>query len=182
MLGYQNRCAGKSNTLLVRLIPTRVILCINLLDQPKWKSRFRYLPADAQRRKVQELWTAFRSTYAIEFPRGLPDMIGNARFVQFDGEGTPYVVLPRKVKLVWFLPGGTLRARRDTIDGVLAWLSWLLVPEPLLRRLARRLINSVSFIFMFFALLVGLLFGFAYVSDGIDWLKGRMHSQTQSLL
>src|SRR4051812_41304630 len=79
----------------------------------------------------------------IKVPEGIPGWVLSLPPIR-PGLGAS-IVLPPKLKVAWFLPGGMLRARRDSIDGVVAWLSWLIVPEPVARRLARRFITPFPF-------------------------------------
>lgn len=169
--------------------PQRVILCVNLLNQPNFNSNLRELSANAVRRDIQELWAQFRGAYAQTFPKNLPETIGDARFIQFDADWTPIVKPPRTLKLAWFLPGGTLRARTDTVDGVISWLSWLIVPESLTRRVARRFINTVTITPIIGMLLIGLLLSLALLADKLPWVnrtlageKNEVHRKLTSRL
>ena len=44
------------------------------------------------------------------------------------------------------MPEKLARPQRDTIEGALDWLTWIMVPEPFLRRLSRRLVNAATLV------------------------------------
>lgn len=131
--------------------PQHVVLCVNPLG--KRKAGFRNLVDSARRAEVSAVWREFRESCGAIFPRGLPETIGDARFVKFDANWTAEPVQVKR-GLLWLT---TRRPRRDTIGGALSWLSWVMVPDRFARRLARRLINAASFFILVVAVILAII-------------------------
>lgn len=142
-VGPSEALRWEAETVVAIADPQRVVLCVNPLG--KRKPSFRNLVDIARRAEVNIVWKEFKDARGAIFPRGLPETIGDARFVKFDANWTAEP-LQAKRGLIWFLSLGTRRLRRDTIDGALVWLSWVMVPDRFARRLARRFINLATFI------------------------------------
>jgi hypothetical protein len=130
--------------------PRRVVLCV--YRPGKRKPGLRNLDS-AHRSEVKTVWKEFREAHGAIFPHGLPETIGDGRFIKFDANWTA-VPLQAKRGIIWFFPSRTGRLRRDTIDGTLVWLSWVMVPDRFARRLVRRLINFATCVIIFFAALI----------------------------
>jgi hypothetical protein len=113
-------------------------------------------------------WSQFREACITIFPHGLPETIGDARFVKFDANWTPEPVQAPKRRLAWFLPGGSLRIRRNTTDGVLAWLTWVVVPEPFIRSFIRSCINIATMTPILILTLVAIVLVVAMVMDMVN--------------
>jgi hypothetical protein len=156
-VGFSEAIRWEIKTVIEVADPLRIVLCV--YPPGKRKLGFRNLDS-ARRAEVNILWTEFRETCGAIFPRGLPEAIGDARFVKFDASWTAQPV-QATTRIAWFLPARTPRPRRDTIDGALVWLSWLMVPERFPRRLARRFINVATF----FLAIVAFMFVVAGVID-----------------
>lgn len=127
--------------------PQRVVLCLNreLTRGLPFKMILRGVRR-GEIQAIQEMWSQFRNNFAAIFPHGLPEVIGDARFVKFDSDWTPSPMETAKRKLVWFLPGPAPDLSRKTIDSAFAWLTWILVPEKLGRPVVRYIINVASVI------------------------------------
>jgi len=130
-------------TVIAAADPLRVLLCIN--PAGKLKNRIRNSIDPARRREADATWRVFREAHGALFPRGLPETLGDCRFVRFHADWTAIPVQVTKRRLAWFVPTRPRWPGRDTLDGVLAWLLWLMIPERLARRLARRTINAATF-------------------------------------
>jgi hypothetical protein len=142
--------------------PQRIVLCVN----PAGKLKPRHRLSNATfRAEVRDAWTQFRHACGAAFPRGLPEIIGDACFVRFDADWTARPVQLPKRKIVWFIPGRNPDLSRETIESALAWLTWIIVPEPFGRRIARKCVNYVTFIVTFIVMLVLLLFAVAALID-----------------
>ena len=143
--------------------PKRLVLCVN--PPRKLRPGLRNLYNKAFRAEIQDLWGQFRNTCGAFFPHGLPEVIGDARFVRFDLEWTASLVQPTKRKLAWFIPGRPTDLSRKTIESALAWLTWMMIPESFGRKLVRNLINYITFIISFFVVIILLVFGIAAIMD-----------------
>jgi hypothetical protein len=143
--------------------PRRIVLCVN--PAGKLKLRLRALNS-AFRAEMRDAWAQFRAACGGAFPHGLPESIGDARFVRFDADWTARPVPPPKRKVVWFLPGRNPDVSRQTVDSALTWLTWMMVPEPFARRIARKCINFLTFLVAFVVLLMLLLFAVAALTSG----------------
>jgi len=124
--------------------PQRVLLCVYPPGKQKTKSKLR--PYSARRAEVNTAWSQFREACGAIFPHRLPETIGDARFVKFDANWTAEPVQATMRKVAWFMPQRPSWPRQDTMDGVIAWLLWVMIPEPFARRLARRTIHVATFI------------------------------------
>lgn len=153
-IGFSEGLRWELETVVAVADPQRVVLCVNPLG--KRKPGFRNIVDIARRAEVKIVWSEFRQANGAIFPRGLPETIGDARFVKFDANWTAEP-LQAKRGLVWFLSLGSRRLRRDTIDGALAWLSWVMVPDRFGRRLVRRFINFATFLILFAAAILALI-------------------------
>ena len=132
--------------------PQRVVLCVHPPGKLKLSlPLFRKLRAEAL-----EAWREFRDACGSAFPKGLPETIGDARFLQFEADWTARPVERPQRKLFWFIPGRDPDLSRRTVDSALAWLTWMLVPESSARRFTRKVVNFLLFVVAL--LLVGLLF------------------------
>lgn len=136
--------------------PERVVLCIH--PSRKAKYSFKNLYYNALRTEIKELWSQFRMSFEGVFPRGLPEVIDDARFIKFDSNWGAIPVQTPKLKLVWFIPGLNPDLSRKTIDSALTWLTWMMVPEGFGRMLLRNFINYVTFILSIIALSVLFFF------------------------
>jgi hypothetical protein len=147
--------------------PRRVVLCVNPPDKLKPgldASRLRALAQPYAQRRVAALraWTEFREAFASVFPQQLPESVGNARFIRFDEHWSASAVECPRTKLFWFLPVRNPDLSRSTVESALAWLTWIMVPEPFGRRLLRSAGNYIAGFALFFfalALVAVLVFG-----------------------
>jgi hypothetical protein len=142
-VGRSDALHWEIETVIAAADPTRIVLCVN---PPKRDHKIRGGAYGALRANTNATWKDFREAYGSLFPRGLPETLGDARFILFDADWKPRALLAAKRKLVWFWPSRTVRPARNTVAGVLDWLTWLIVPEPTGRRWARRGINYFSFV------------------------------------
>jgi hypothetical protein len=134
--------------------PDRVVLCVAPIGKETWKSR---TMSRALRAQVHYAWTQFRQAHENAFPLGLPESIGDARFVRFRADWTPEPIPPVQQSVFWFARGRRRAPGIDSADGALTWLTWLLVPEPLRRRLARSAVNYVTFVAALLTLMLVLV-------------------------
>jgi len=122
--------------------PLRVVLCVSPSGNLKPSlPTFHKLRAEAIK-----AWAEFREACGSAFPRGLPETIGDARFVRFDADWTTRPVERPQRKLFWFIPGRDPDLSRGTVESALSWLTWIMVPESFARRIARRIVNYVLFV------------------------------------
>ena len=128
---------------IARADPGRVVLCVNPPPGKLTPSLYTWRRVQADALKA---WTEFREASGAAFPRGLPEAIGDTRFVRFDVDWTARLVERPQRKLFWLLPGGNPDLSRKTVEGALAWLAWMLVPESAGRRFIRRVVSQVLFI------------------------------------
>lgn len=105
--------------------PRRVVLCVNPPGKPKVRVRAN---DRAFLGGLQDAWNEFTDACADAFPRGLPECIGDARFVRFDAEWTAMPVQPPRVGFLPIPRRGDPDLSRRTVESALAWLSWVLVP------------------------------------------------------
>jgi hypothetical protein len=138
--------------------PQRLVLCVN--PPRKFKPGLSNLYHAALRAEIKDAWSRFRDTFEAVFPHGLPEVIGDARFISFDVNWTARPIQPTKRKIAWFIPGRNPDLSRKTIESALAWLTWMMVPEPFGRRFVRRSINYISYIIIIIAFIL-LLFAVA---------------------
>ena len=101
-----------------------------------------------------QAWTGFRDACGHLFPVELPEDIGRARLVEFDAGWNPLPREPVTTRLAWYLPGPRARFDRTSREGALAWLHWVLVPEPFGRELLRGL---AAFVWLVPTLILGFL-------------------------
>lgn len=154
-IGLSDGLRWEVNRVVQLADPQRVVLCLN-------RERTRGLPfkmifrgiRGGEIQAIQEMWSQFRNSFAAIFPHGLPEVVGDARFVKFDSDWTPIPLETAKRKLVWFLPGPTPDLSRKTIHSAFAWLTWILVPEQLGRPVVRYIVNVVSFAVGFWVVLL----------------------------
>jgi hypothetical protein len=135
--------------------PQRIVLCVNPAGKLKLGAR---TLNRAFRAHVRDAWTQFRDACGAAFPHGLPEIIGDARFVRFDADWTARPLQAPKRKVVWFMPGRNPDVSRETIESALSWLTWIMVPEPFARRIARKCVNYITFMVTFVVMVVLLLF------------------------
>jgi hypothetical protein len=140
-LGTTDALRWEVRTAIRAADPSKIVLCVN---PPKRKSK----GLGGLYQDIDASWSEFIQAHRGIFPRGLPRTVGDSRFVRFDADWTPRLVVAVKRKLCWFLPTRLVRPRKDTVDGVLDWLTWLMVPESRRRNRARFIINGVSFLSM----------------------------------
>lgn len=101
-----------------------------------------------------QTWHKFREVCGHLFPKDLPEVIGKSRLIRFDENWNAYPVKPAKKNIVWFIPQREPIPARHKTEGAVDWLSWFLVPEPFLRRLARHLFNYAV---VFFSLWIWMI-------------------------
>jgi hypothetical protein len=154
-VGISSGLHWEVETVIAAADPLHVLLCINPAGKPK--KRIRNILDSARRREVDATWREFREALGAFFPRGLPETLGDCRFVRFDAGWTAIPVQVTKRRLAWFVPTRPRWPGRDTIDGVLAWLLWLMIPEPLARKMARRTINFATFMVAFLGVITAIV-------------------------
>ncbi len=145
--------------------PQRVVLCVNPVG--KWKTRLRSLKGGF-RAQLEDAWSQFRNACGAIFPHALPETIGDARFVRFDADWSPKPVQPIKRKIAWFMLGHNDDLSRRTTESALAWATWMLIPEPLARWVARFCINYGTF-------LLALLLAVVVLTSALDYLYYLYH-------
>lgn len=175
-IGLSDGLRWEVNRVVELADPHRVVLCVNR-EQKRGLSFKMILRGvrSAEIHAIQEMWSQFRKNFEAIFPHGLPETLGEARFIKFDSDWTPRPLETAKRKLVWFLPGPNPDLSRKTIDSTFAWLTWILVPEKLRRTFARNIVNVVSLVVCIWlvVMLVGsiLLMGLHLIGPVIDLLR-----------
>jgi hypothetical protein len=152
-VGFSDSIRWEIEAVIASADPQSVLLCVNA---PRPKAKLRGLQK-VIRAEIGSAWNQFREAYGPIFPHGLPKTLGKGRFVRFNEDWGAEPVQPTKRKVAWFIPVRSSRNRPNKVESALAWLSWILVPEPFGRRFARKFINFLTFIVSLFGIIAFLV-------------------------